>query len=113
MTDRMSCPSTVSQNGTYEATQKKNGQGVSSSLPFSPGLTYVIRKASRMDPIKRLIIQRFVPLPATSLASSLNVLCMRWNELGTGIAVYDSSRNVVGISKVAAKQANSYCYHQN
>lgn len=53
-----------------------------------------------------LTFQRFVPLPATSLASSLNVICMRWNELETGIQVYEKDTGkVVGVSKVAAKQA--------
>uniref|UniRef100_A0A0R3RWD1 Sideroflexin-5 n=1 Tax=Elaeophora elaphi TaxID=1147741 RepID=A0A0R3RWD1_9BILA len=68
-------------------------------------LTSIIKRADRMNPVKRVIIQRFVPLPATSLASSLNVLCMRWNELESGINVYDSSQNVIGVSKNAAKKA--------
>uniref|UniRef100_A0A1I7XT15 Sideroflexin-5 n=1 Tax=Heterorhabditis bacteriophora TaxID=37862 RepID=A0A1I7XT15_HETBA len=63
------------------------------------GLTYLIKKSSSLSPTARLIIQRFVPLPATSLASSLNVICMRWNELRSGIEVYDMSGKVVGVSK--------------
>jgi hypothetical protein len=51
-----------------------------------------------------MIIQRFVPLPATSLASTLNVLCMRAPELTTGITVVDERNNPVGVSKVAAKK---------
>ncbi|KAM3715678.1 Sideroflexin-5 [Dirofilaria immitis] len=78
---------------------------VSSAGIVAAGLTSLIKRAEHLDPIKRLIIQRFVPLPATSLASSLNVLCMRWNELESGINVYDSSHHVIGISKIAAKKA--------
>ncbi|VDM68060.1 unnamed protein product [Strongylus vulgaris] len=50
-------------------------------------------------------LKRFVPLPAVSMASAVNVLCMRWNELRTGIEVYEKGGKVVGVSKVAAKQA--------
>lgn len=46
-----------------------------------------------------------MPLPATSLASTLNVLCMRAPELDTGIDVFDKQGNKVGTSKIAAKQA--------
>uniref|UniRef100_A0A914CAF1 Sidoreflexin n=1 Tax=Acrobeloides nanus TaxID=290746 RepID=A0A914CAF1_9BILA len=41
----------------------------------------------------------------TSLASTLNVLCMRGPELKTGIDVFDESGKCIGASKVAAKQA--------
>uniref|UniRef100_A0A0M3I1X3 CBS domain-containing protein n=1 Tax=Ascaris lumbricoides TaxID=6252 RepID=A0A0M3I1X3_ASCLU len=64
----------------------------------------MIKRSEKLPSTKRMIIQRFVPLPATSLASSLNIICMRWNEIDSGIEVYDDRRNVVGISKVAAKQ---------
>uniref|UniRef100_A0A1I7W3I8 Sideroflexin-5 n=2 Tax=Loa loa TaxID=7209 RepID=A0A1I7W3I8_LOALO len=78
---------------------------VSSASIVAMGLTLLIKRTEQLNPIKRLIIQRFVPLPATSLASSLNVLCMRWNELQNGINVYDCNQNVIGISKIAAKKA--------
>ncbi|KAK0393034.1 hypothetical protein QR680_000025 [Steinernema hermaphroditum] len=52
---------------------------------------YAAAKADHLPPTTRLIVQRFVPLPATSLASTLNVC--------------DKSGNVLGISKVAAKKA--------
>uniref|UniRef100_A0A8R1XQE7 Sidoreflexin n=2 Tax=Onchocerca TaxID=6281 RepID=A0A8R1XQE7_ONCVO len=78
---------------------------VSSAGIVAVGLTSIIKRAEHLNPIKRLIIQRFVPLPATCLASSLNVLCMRWNELESGINVYDSNHNVIGVSKIAAKKA--------
>ncbi|UMM16355.1 hypothetical protein L5515_013395 [Caenorhabditis briggsae] len=82
------------------------GAAVTAACSISGGLTYFIKKASSLPPTTRLIIQRFVPLPATSLASSLNVICMRWNEMETGIEVYEKGTGkVVGVSKTAAKQA--------
>lgn len=66
----------------------------------------MIKRSEKLPSTKRMIIQRFVPLPATSLASSLNIICMRWNEIDSGIEVYDDRRNVVGISKAAAKQVS-------
>ncbi|VDN20461.1 unnamed protein product [Gongylonema pulchrum] len=84
---------------------------VSSACSIAAGLTYLIKRANHLDPMKRMIIQRFVPLPATSLASGLNVLCMRWNEIGSGIDVYDSNRRVVGTSKIAATRVNLLYNH--
>lgn len=98
------------------------GAAVTAACSISAGLTYLIKQTSSLPPTTQLIIQvpvtlrlftrlsvnfqRFVPLPATSLASSLNVICMRWNELETGIQVYEKETGeVVGVSKVAAKQA--------
>ncbi|CAJ0574796.1 unnamed protein product, partial [Mesorhabditis spiculigera] len=78
---------------------------VTSACSIAGGLTYMIKKAGSLPPATRLIIQRFVPLPATSLASTLNVLCMRGSEMQTGIEVYDREGTVIGVSKVAAKQA--------
>ncbi|CAJ0963432.1 unnamed protein product, partial [Mesorhabditis belari] len=78
---------------------------VTSACSIAGGLTYFIKKASSLPPTTRMIVQRFVPLPATSLASSLNVLCMRGSEMQTGIEVYDRQGQVIGVSKVAAKQA--------
>ncbi|KAI1728005.1 tricarboxylate carrier domain-containing protein [Ditylenchus destructor] len=49
--------------------------------------------------------KRFVPMPAVSLASTINVLCMRAPELETGIDVFEKNGKKVGTSKVAAKRA--------
>jgi tricarboxylate carrier len=78
---------------------------VSAAIGVSSGLTYLIRNSKNITPAKKLIIQRFVPLPATSLASTLNVLCMRGPEINTGIEVFEESGKCVGTSKVAAKRA--------
>jgi len=78
---------------------------VSSAVTIASSLTYLVKKSDKLPPAKRLIVQRFVPLPATALASSLNVICMRYNEIEKGIEVYDRQRKVVGTSKIAAKTA--------
>ncbi|KAI6184953.1 Sideroflexin-5 [Aphelenchoides bicaudatus] len=84
---------------------KAYGCAVGAAISVSATLTWFIKRASNLSHTQKLIIQRFVPLPATSLASTLNVLCMRAPELQTGITVYDSNNKEVGASKVAAKKA--------
>uniref|UniRef100_A0A914WPX0 Sidoreflexin n=1 Tax=Plectus sambesii TaxID=2011161 RepID=A0A914WPX0_9BILA len=78
---------------------------VSAALTISMSLTYLIKKADRLPAAQKLVIQRFVPLPATALASSCNVILMRHGEINTGIEVYDCENNVVGTSQVAAYRA--------
>uniref|UniRef100_A0AC35TKS0 Sidoreflexin n=1 Tax=Rhabditophanes sp. KR3021 TaxID=114890 RepID=A0AC35TKS0_9BILA len=78
---------------------------VSAAVGISTTLTWFIKRADRLDSAKKLLIQRFVPLPAVSLASTLNVLSMRLPEVATGVEVYERDGTVVGTSKVAAKQA--------
>lgn len=78
---------------------------VSTAVGISTALTYAIKKTNNLEPIKKLIIQRFVPLPACSLASTFNVLAMRLPEVESGIDVYDKNGTVVGTSKIAAKKA--------
>ncbi len=46
-----------------------------------------------------------MPVPAVVTASTLNVLLMRLHELDEGIDVIDQSGNVLGTSKIAAKNA--------
>ncbi|ETN76119.1 tricarboxylate carrier [Necator americanus] len=81
------------------------GAAVTTACSISAGLTYLVKKSKSLAPTTQLIVQRFVPLPAVSLASALNCVCMRWNELRTGIEVYEKGGKVIGVSKVAAKQA--------
>ncbi|CEF60713.1 Sideroflexin-5 [Strongyloides ratti] len=78
---------------------------VSTAVGISTALTYAIKKSNNLDPIKKLIIQRFVPLPACSLASTFNILAMRLPEIESGIDVYDKNGKVIGTSKIAAKRA--------
>ncbi|KAI6242979.1 hypothetical protein M3Y99_00208600 [Aphelenchoides fujianensis] len=84
---------------------KAYGVAVSSAMSVSALLTYFIRRTSNLSGAQKLIVQRFVPLPATSLASTLNVVCMRAPELKTGITVTDADGKEVGISRKAAKKA--------
>jgi len=78
---------------------------VSAAIGVSASLTWFIKRSKGLSPAKKLIIQRFVPLPATSLASTLNVLCMRWMETQTGIDVYDREGKCMGTSRVAGQKA--------
>uniref|UniRef100_A0A914YCB0 Uncharacterized protein n=1 Tax=Panagrolaimus superbus TaxID=310955 RepID=A0A914YCB0_9BILA len=84
---------------------KSYAVAVSAAVSISASLTYLIKRSEGLSATRKLIIQRFVPLPATSLASTLNVLCMRAPELDTGIDVFDENGVKIGTSKVAAKQA--------
>uniref|UniRef100_A0A915CMQ3 Sidoreflexin n=1 Tax=Ditylenchus dipsaci TaxID=166011 RepID=A0A915CMQ3_9BILA len=103
------CVNYANRNATkeqpFQIYVKAYAAAVLAAVGVSSGLTYVIRNANSLSPAKKLIIQRFVPLPATSLASTLNVLCMRGPELETGIDVYEDNGKCIGTSKVAAKRA--------
>uniref|UniRef100_A0A1I8A388 Sidoreflexin n=1 Tax=Steinernema glaseri TaxID=37863 RepID=A0A1I8A388_9BILA len=99
------CNRNASKDQDVSVYVKAYGAAVTAAITTSASLTYLIKRAQHLPSTTRLIIQRFVPLPATSLASTLNVLFMRSAEMRTGIVVYDESEKVVGISKVAAKKA--------
>lgn len=68
----------------------------------------IVRKANRLPPATKYIVQKFIPFPAVALASTSNVLLMRWHERSAGIKVYDSNNNVVGTSQIAAKKVLTY-----
>ncbi|XP_052773899.1 sideroflexin-5-like [Mya arenaria] len=78
---------------------------VTSAISIAVGLSYLIKKSSSFSPATKLMIQRFVPYPAVASANICNVLLMRNNELTEGIDVCDENGNVVGTSKIAARQA--------
>ncbi|KAF3838668.1 hypothetical protein F7725_010436 [Dissostichus mawsoni] len=69
------------------------------------GLNVLIKKANRLSPATRMIIQRLVPFPAVASANICNVGLMRHNELSEGIDVLDNNGKVVGSSKIAARHA--------
>uniref|UniRef100_A0A8C5H3L4 Sidoreflexin n=1 Tax=Gouania willdenowi TaxID=441366 RepID=A0A8C5H3L4_GOUWI len=69
------------------------------------GLNVLIKKANKLKPTTRMIIQRLVPFPAVASANICNVGLMRHVELSEGIDVMDNNGNVVGSSKIAAKHA--------
>uniref|UniRef100_A0A0K8S8B5 Sidoreflexin n=1 Tax=Lygus hesperus TaxID=30085 RepID=A0A0K8S8B5_LYGHE len=69
----------------------------------STGLRKVFYKfpSVRMPPI----VGRFVPFAAVAAANCVNIPAMRKAELQDGIKVFDENNNVIGQSKVAAKEA--------
>lgn len=59
--------------------------------------------------VKRLptVIGRFVPFAAVAAANFINIPLMRIKELENGIEVYDENKNLLGESKLAARQGIS------
>ncbi|KAK2180012.1 hypothetical protein NP493_462g01026 [Ridgeia piscesae] len=78
---------------------------VSSAIGIAIGLGMLIKRANKLSPAMKMLIQKFVPFPAVATASTCNVVLMRNSELSEGIDVYDKADKVVGTSKVAAKKA--------
>lgn len=78
---------------------------VTAAITISVGLSLLLRRANRLRPAVKDLVQRFVPLPAVATASTLNVVLMRRHELEKGIDVVDKGGNVVGTSSLAAKKA--------
>uniref|UniRef100_H2YZY8 Sidoreflexin n=1 Tax=Ciona savignyi TaxID=51511 RepID=H2YZY8_CIOSA len=78
---------------------------VSSAVGIALGLNALVKRSTKLSPLTRSLVQRFVPFPAVATASVCNVVLMRHSELSTGIEVTDANDNVVGISKKAAKKA--------
>uniref|UniRef100_A0A665UXR6 Sideroflexin-5-like n=1 Tax=Echeneis naucrates TaxID=173247 RepID=A0A665UXR6_ECHNA len=103
------CVNYCNRNASKPAPISKFVQGylgaVTSAVSIAVGLNVLIQKASRFSPTTRLLVQRFIPFPAVASANVCNVVLMRHSELSEGISVLDSSGNVVGTSKVAARHA--------
>lgn len=78
---------------------------VTAAISISVGLSLLLRRANKLSPSLKSLIQKFVPLPAVMTASTLNVCLMRMHELNEGINVVDKEGKTVGTSKVAAKKA--------
>ncbi|KAI0214459.1 Sideroflexin-5, partial [Lamellibrachia satsuma] len=78
---------------------------VTSAIVIAVGLGVLIKRANKLSPGMKLLIQKFVPFPAVATASTCNVVLMRNSELSEGIDVFDKKNNSVGTSKVAAKKA--------
>ncbi|KAK6493680.1 sideroflexin-5-like isoform X1 [Huso huso] len=102
------CVNYANKNATKPTPVSKFFQGylgaVTSAVSIAVGLNLLIQKA-KFSPATLGLIQRFVPFPAVASANICNVVLMRHNELTEGISVLDSSGNVVGSSRVAAKHA--------
>ena len=99
-------------------------------------LNILLLKAESFSPTKRMIVQRFIPFPATcervevytlalasrlfvltcflfvsASASAVNAFLMRKHELSEGIEVLDVNGKVVGTSQVAAKNVSQQCIY--
>ena len=103
------CVNYCNRNATQKTSTKDFVFGyvgaVSCAVGIAVGLNVLIKKSTKLKPVTRALIQRFVPFPAVAVASVSNVVLMRHSELFTGIEVSDSQDNVVGVSKVAAGKA--------
>ncbi|KAI6178940.1 Sidoreflexin [Aphelenchoides besseyi] len=95
----------ASQAQPFSTYAKAYAAAVSAAMSISAVLTWFIRRSTNLSSTQKMIVQRFVPLPATSLASTLNVICMRAPELKIGITVFDDNGKEVGVSKKAARKA--------
>ncbi|XP_018950138.1 sideroflexin-5-like isoform X2 [Cyprinus carpio] len=78
---------------------------VSSAVTIAVGLNLLIKRAEHFSPAIRILVQRFIPLPAVASANVCNVLLMCHTELSEGISVLDDKGNVVGTSNIAARHA--------
>ncbi|XP_048826809.1 sideroflexin-5-like [Brienomyrus brachyistius] len=103
------CVNYSNRNATKPTPASKFLQGyigaVSSAVSIAVGLNMLIERAARFSPATRVMVQRLVPFPAVASANICNVGLMRHTELKEGIDVLDSSGNVVGTSRIAAKHA--------
>ncbi|CAL8356009.1 unnamed protein product [Merluccius merluccius] len=103
------CVNYANRNATKPTPTAKFLQGyvgaVTSAVSIAVGLKVLIQKANKLKPATRMIIQRLVPFPAVACANICNVGLMRHSELAEGIDVLDSDGNVVGSSRIAAKNA--------
>nr|XP_040055709.1 sideroflexin-5a isoform X2 [Gasterosteus aculeatus aculeatus] len=103
------CVNYCNRNASKPAPVSKFLEGylgaVTSAVSIAVGLNVLVRRARRLGPTTRLLVQRFIPFPAVAAANVCNVVLMRHSELSEGISVLDDSGNVVGTSKVAARHA--------
>ncbi|KAF6208912.1 hypothetical protein GE061_014654 [Apolygus lucorum] len=66
------------------------------------GTAVALNKAVQRMPS---IVGRFVPFAAVAAANCVNIPAMRKTELQDGIKVFDENNNLIGQSKIAAKEA--------
>ncbi|KXJ23465.1 sideroflexin-5 [Exaiptasia diaphana] len=78
---------------------------VTSAVTIAVGLSNLVQKANFASPGTRALAQRLVAYPATAAANICNVVLMRNSELFSGIDVKDKDGNIVGTSKIAARNA--------
>jgi tricarboxylate carrier len=77
---------------------------VTSALSIGYGLSRVVKRFA--SPERAATLLKFIAMPTSMVASSVNCLIMRWPETRTGITVYEAaSGKEVGLSKIAAEKA--------
>jgi hypothetical protein len=76
---------------------------VTSAITIAYGLSRAVKRFT--TPERAATLLKFIALPTSIAASSVNCLIMRWPETETGITVYDSTGAEVGKSKIAAVKA--------
>lgn len=79
------------------------GGAVSSAMGIAWGLSRVVKNF--FAPERALALLRFVALPTSIVASSVNCIIMRRPEMDIGIGVFDKEGVEVGKSRLAAKAA--------
>lgn len=103
------CVNYANRNATKETPMSRFLLGyfgaVTSAVSIAVSLSLLIKRANKLSPAMKMLIQKFVPFPAVAMASTCNVILMRNNELSVGIEVVDKDDKVIGTSKVAAKKA--------
>lgn len=76
---------------------------VSSAMTIGYGLSRFVK--NYFPPERAVNVLKFIAMPTSVVASSVNCLIMRWPETSTGITVYNQSGQEVGTSQIAAKKA--------
>lgn len=79
------------------------GGAVSSAMAIGYGLSRFVK--NYFPPEKAVNVLKFIAMPTSVVASSVNCLIMRWPEISTGITVFNKSGEEVGVSQIAAKKA--------
>ena len=79
------------------------GGAVSSAIGIAYGLSRVVKRYA--SPERAATLLKFIALPTSTIASSVNCVIMRYPETQTGITVYDQDGGEVGSSKAAATKA--------
>ena len=76
---------------------------VTSALCIAYGLSTLVKRS--FSPQRASMLLKFIALPTSIVASSVNCMIMRWPETEKGIAVFDHTGTDVGNSQIAAKDA--------
>ncbi len=77
---------------------------VTSAISIGYGLSQVVKRFT--SPERAATLLKFIAMPTSMVASSVNCMIMRWPETKTGISVFEKdSGKEVGLSKTAAEKA--------